>query len=220
MAVYQWRFLSGLQPQLSSETSAKELSVSECKPPTVDRYIVEEVTLGRMAVAHSGAVIRRNPIGIIPKPYQPGKYQLIVDLSALQHSMNDGIPAERCSLDYVSVDQAARLVMKCGKGALMAKTDLQNAYRHVPVHPNDQELLGIEWDGKTYRDCALLFNLQSVPKQFSAVANGQRGRCSVKGLSVASTTWMTVFSGGHERLRSVIWHYKRLFLCVKTWVCQ
>ena len=192
-------------------------------PSTVDRYIAEEVTaLGRMAVAHSGAATRRNPIGIIPKPYQPGKHRLIVDLSAPPaFSVNDGIPAERCSLDYVSVDQAARLVMKCGKGALMAKTDLQSAYRHVPVHPDDQELLGtcIEWDGKTY--IARYHSAYGRPRSCSQrLQTGWRGRCSVKGLSIAFTTWTTSFLGGHQHLRSVIWHYKRPFPCAKNWVCR
>ena len=55
----------------------------------------------------------------------------------------------------------------------MTKIDLQSAYRHVPVHPEDQNLLGgIEWDGKTYRDQALPFGLRSAPKLFTAVADG------------------------------------------------
>ena len=53
----------------------------------------------------------------------------------------------------------------------MAKTDLQSAYRHVPVHPSDQHLLGIEWAGKVFVDRALPFGLRSAPKLFSAVAD-------------------------------------------------
>ncbi len=145
----------------------------DLNPFTVNKYVAEEMALGRRVVVHTKAGMRRNPIGIIPKPHQPGKYRLIVDLSAPPaFSVNDGIPAGLCSLDYVSVDQAARLVMKCGRGALMAKCDLQSAYRHVPIHPEDQELLGFEWGGRTYRDRALPFGLRSAPKLFSAVADG------------------------------------------------
>ena len=53
----------------------------------------------------------------------------------------------------------------------MAKTDLKSAYQHVPVHPADQHLLGIEWNGTTYLDRALPFGL-SAPKLFTAVADG------------------------------------------------
>ena len=141
----------------------KNFQSMNLNPSTVDKYVVEEVVLGRLVAAHTGVVIRRNLIGIIPKPHQPGKYTLIVDLSAPPaFSVNDSIPTRWCSLDYVSVDQAARLVMKCGRGALMTKSDLQSAYRHIPVHPDGQELLGFEWGGRTYCDCALPFGLRSA----------------------------------------------------------
>ena len=54
----------------------------------------------------------------------------------------------------------------------MAKTDLKSAYRHVPVHPDDQHLLGLEWNGTSYLDRALPFGLRSAPKLFTAVADG------------------------------------------------
>ena len=138
---------------------------------SVEKYIADEVALGRLVQSQDSTVCR-NPIGLIPKPHQPGKFRLIVDLSAPpSFSVNDGIAASRCSLEYVSVDRAARLVSKSGKGALMAKTDLQCAYRHIPVHPSDQHLLGIEWEAKVYIDRALPFGLRSAPKLFTSVAD-------------------------------------------------
>ncbi len=60
----------------------------------------------------------------------------------------------------------------CGKGAWMAKIDLQSAYRMVPIHPYDQPLLAITWRQVTYIDQALPFGLRSAPKVFTAVADG------------------------------------------------
>ena len=141
-------------------------------PSTVDSYIANEVALGRLVVS-TDPTTRKNPIGIIPKLHQPGRFRLIVDLSAPRgRSVNDGISKLQCSLQYTSVDRAARLVASCGHGALMAKTDLSSAYRHVPVHADDQNLLGLEWNGITYVDRALPFGLRSAPKLFSAVADG------------------------------------------------
>ena len=54
----------------------------------------------------------------------------------------------------------------------MAKLDLKAAYRHVPVHPDDQSLLAIRWGSTTYLDIALLFSLCSAPKLFTAMADG------------------------------------------------
>lgn len=134
----------------------------------------------------SASTTRRNPIGIIPKPHQPGRYRLIVDLSAPRGaSINDGIPAELSSLAYITVDQAARLVARSGRGALMAKTDLHSAYRHVPVHQEDQRLLGLEWDGQTFRDTALPFGLRSAPKIFSAVADDLAWALQCEGVSLS-----------------------------------
>ena len=54
----------------------------------------------------------------------------------------------------------------------MAKLDLKSAYRRVPVHPDDQPLLGMTWEGRTFCDRALPFGLRSAPKLFTAVADG------------------------------------------------
>ena len=53
----------------------------------------------------------------------------------------------------------------------MAKVDIKNAYRIIPVHPEDRALLGMQWEGALYVDAALPFGLRSVPKIFTCVAN-------------------------------------------------
>ena len=87
-------------------------------------------------------------------------------------SINDGIPKELCSLNYTSVDKATELVMACGKGALMAKLDLRSAHRMVPVHPDDQVLLGLKWNSNCYINQALPFGFHSAPKIFMVIADG------------------------------------------------
>ena len=53
----------------------------------------------------------------------------------------------------------------------LAKLDIKDAYRIVPVHPADRHLLGIQWQGATYIDGALPFGLRSAPKSFNALAD-------------------------------------------------
>ena len=110
-----------------------------------------------------------SPIGLIPKPHQPGKWRLIVDL--LGASVNDAIPVDACHMHYSSVLDAAALVRQLGPGALMAKIDLHHAYRIIPVHADDHSLLGIKWGTDTFVDVALPFGLRSAPKIFSAFAD-------------------------------------------------
>ena len=85
--------------------------------------------------------------------------------------MNDGIRPELCSLTYVSVDDAVRIVLQLGRGCRIAKLDIKSAYRIVPVHPDDRPLLGMRWSKGVYVDTALPFGLRSAPKLFNAVAD-------------------------------------------------
>ena len=113
-----------------------------------------------------------NRFGVIPKGHQKDKWWLILDLSyPTGHSVNDGIELELCSLSYTSVDHAAGLIIAQGGGTLQAKLDLKSAYRMVPVHPEDRQLLGMKWKDKTWLDTTLLFRLRSAPKLFNFLAN-------------------------------------------------
>ena len=142
-------------------------------PVVISDYIQGEVSAGRMRSVENSFVVHKSPIGIIPKPHQPGKFRLIVDLSAPEGaSVNDGVDPSLCSLSYASVEKAVELVRRNGRGCMMAKLDLMSAYRQVPVHPSDHPLLCVEWRGVTYADQALPFGLRSAPKIFTAVADG------------------------------------------------
>ena len=116
--------------------------------------------------------VHYSPLGIIPKRNKPGKWRLIVDLSSPQGiSINDGIDTDKSSLSYASVDHLAALVVSTGRGGFLLKADIREAYRMVPVHPQDKHLLGVQWESAVYIDKALLFCLRSAPKIFSAVAD-------------------------------------------------
>ena len=102
----------------------------------------------------------------------PGKWRLIVNLSAPEGaSVNDGINESVSSLSYVTVDDAAREVLRRGARSLLAKVDVESAYRAVSVHPDDRWLLGMQWDGGVFVDTALPFGLRSAPKIFNALAD-------------------------------------------------
>ena len=86
-------------------------------------------------------------------------------------SVNDGIKESLCSLSYVTIMDAAKGVAAFGRGSLMAKVDIRNAYRVVPVHLEDRWLMGMTWKGELYIDIVLPFGLRSVPKIFTALAD-------------------------------------------------
>ena len=110
-----------------------------------------------------------NRFGVIPKGYNTGKWRLITDLSFPHgHSVNDGIDPDLCSMSYITV---ARLATELGEGALLAKVDIESAYRQIPVHPQDRPLQAMQWDGDVFVDPMLPFGLRSAPKIFNAVAD-------------------------------------------------
>ena len=144
-------------------------------PALVVEHLAAERAAGRLLgplptqLANS---CQTSPIGLIPKPHQPGKWRLIVDLSSPRGaSVNEAIVSEPCHMCYASVLDAAALVRRLGQGTVLAKIDLLHAYRHIPVHPDDHPLLGIKSGQDTFVDTALPFGLRSAPKIFSAFAD-------------------------------------------------
>jgi len=142
----------------------------------IESYLEREVALSRMWKFPNDYSIpgtQISPLGVIPKKNKPGKWRLIMDLSSPPGvSVNDGISSELSSVRYTSLDHLASLVLSLGTGCLLVKADIQEAYRIVPVHPHDQPLLGVQWNGCMYIDKMLPFGLRSAPKIFSAIADG------------------------------------------------
>ena len=85
-------------------------------------------------------------------------------------SVNDGIPPDEFSLHYSSVDDAVTILLHLGRGTLMAKFDLKAAFRMIPVHPADWNLVGMHWQGQSYVDTCLPFGLRSAPFLFNEYA--------------------------------------------------
>ena len=173
--------LAGSRPPATSYTSAARASfalppatwLQHTAPQVVSDYLQAEVTLGRilgpLSPPPNGLVVSKfgvSKFGVIPQKHQVGKWRLILDLSSPEGaSVNDGISKDLCSAKYLYFDQAAKLIMEAGVGALLSKIDIKDAYRIVPVHPEDWTLLGIQWHGQYFMDTRLPFGLRSAPKQ-------------------------------------------------------
>ena len=85
-------------------------------PSLVDQHIAAERTAGRLLgpiPPHLASACQISPIGLIPKPHQPGKWRLIVDLSSPGgSSVNESAPLY------------AFIVLRIlGQGTLQAKMD-------------------------------------------------------------------------------------------------
>lgn len=95
-----------------------------------------------------------SPLGLVPK--KNGDFRIIQHLSAPEgSSVNDGIPKEFCSVQYQNIDDAVALVKRFGKGCLLSKCDLENAFRMIPISPVDFELQAFCIDNLYYYDKTL-----------------------------------------------------------------
>ena len=74
------------------------------------------------------------------------------------------------------MDNADRSILDLGPGTLIAKLDIESAYRIILVHPTDGPLLGMSW--KT----VLPFGLRSASLIFTAVADAVQWILELQGV--------------------------------------
>ena len=161
-------FRVGFNPKCTLASCSRNMVSADEHPEVVTKYLQEEVEKGRVIhlelEAGRALGVHVSPFGVIPKKSKPNKWRLILDLSSpTGHSVNEGIDKELSTLKYVSVDEVVARVLSQGKGAMLAKMDIKQAYRNIPVHPNDRHLLGMKWDNFLYVDATLPFGLRSAP---------------------------------------------------------
>ena len=165
----------GFQPARRLKAAKKNKPSASQNPTVIDDYLAIEVARCRVAGPFSSPPmpnLQVSSFGVIPKKGQPGKWRLIVDLSSPHgSSVNDGINSDEFSMHYIHLDQIINMIAKHGAGALMAKFDIEAAYRNIAVHPYDRYLLGMKWRGQFYVDLALPFGLRSAPYIFNSVAD-------------------------------------------------
>ena len=150
----------------------------------VTESIIKDVKKGRKAGPFYSPPFEHfvgSPMGAFPKKRSVGKYRIIHDLSwPPGHSINDYISSEEYGLHYISVDDIAALIVQKGPNVMLSKLDLEDAFKHVPVRPEDWELLGSTWftvniDGNLIKqyfvDTVLPFGLRSAPKLFDDFAS-------------------------------------------------
>ena len=170
------KFRVGFHRPSPLRSATENMGSARLHPEVITDYLRKELTLGRLLGPFPGSLVlpnlHINRFGVIPKGHNTGKWRLITDLSFPPgQSVNDGIDPALCSLAYTTVDQVAEVVMRLGTAALLAKVDIESAYRLIPVHPQDRPLQAVRWEGQVFIDPMLPFRLQSAPKIFNAVAD-------------------------------------------------
>ena len=136
---------------------------------------MEEVKLGRILGPFTEAPIKNlmlSPTCVIPKAN--GKHRLIFNLSAPRNfSVNSNIPEAHRSTQYCNITDAALWLTECdsGNNAFMAKVDLSDAYRMVPIKHSDWRFLGMVVGNEIFIDRCLPMGAASSCHTFQSISN-------------------------------------------------
>ena len=136
--------------------------------------VQREITLGRVAGPFDKIPFtscRINPLGCIEKK-EKGTYRMILDLSLPDNvSVNSFIPDSSSNVQYESFDTVVAHILKNGVGSLVAKADIEDAFRIIPVHPQDYHLLCYKLDQSYYHDLVLPMGCRSSCKIFETFSS-------------------------------------------------
>ena len=125
---------------------------------TLKMKIQKELDAGRVAGPFDKPPLPNfqvSPLGLVPKKV-PGEFRVIHDLSYPKgDSINSTVSKEYATIHYQPFDDLISVINLLGSGTLVAKTDIESAFRLISIHPHDYNLLGFVVDGKFYYDRCL-----------------------------------------------------------------
>ena len=143
----------GSEAPLSSDNSWSAVS----QPEVVDDKLSQEAEKGRIAGPFSEAPFKNfkaSPLALRPKP-ESGKFRLLHNLSYPYdlNSVNANIPKEATHVQYSSIKDAIYRIQELGAKSYLAKADIADAFRLIPLHPSQYHLTGFYWKGYWYDMC-------------------------------------------------------------------
>ena len=124
----------------------------------VRQKIAEELSCNRVAgpfqVKPPGLIL--NPLSVVPKA--GNQLRMVHNLShPYQNSVNSSIDRKYCKVEYETLDHCVSIIAKLGSGALMCKSDFQNAFRILKLDKDSYKFTGFSYDGSIYFDKNLPF---------------------------------------------------------------
>ena len=159
-------------------------------PSVLHAKIKKEVALGRYVGPFPRPPFNKfvcSPLGLVPKK-EPGQFRLIHDLSFPKGgSVNSAIPPENTRVSYQNIETVIDLVVKYGRHCLMAKADIEDAFRLLCINPDDYHFLVFSVDGKFYYDRSLAMGVASACKSFECFSTAIQwilnSKCLIPGIS-------------------------------------
>ena len=141
-----------------STTAKNDISV-DLHPEAARQLIQAEVDKGRIRGPYEKLpfeVYHISPFKLVEKKI-PNTWRPIINLSFPydDSSVNANIPREFCSVQYANIIDAIKMIQKIGKNCLMQKSDIESAFRVIPIAPECHKFLCFKFEEKYYYDSCL-----------------------------------------------------------------
>ena len=121
-----------------------------------------------------------SPLGLVPKREQ-WEFRLIHDLSFPKtNTVYSHTLPEFTAVTFKMLDHCVEQLLSLGKGAYIAKADLQGAFRIIPVSPLDYKLLGFKFQGQNYFDLCLPMGVSHTCRTFELLSQALQWICQHK----------------------------------------
>jgi hypothetical protein len=144
------------------------------RPSIVFSKLTKELQSGRISGPYLSIPFPNlicSPLGLVPKKTS-NEFRLIHNLSFPRgESVYDGIPSDFSRVSYEDLDHCIHIIQSIGRGALIAKADLESAFRILPIHPLDYRFLGFTWNNLFYFDKCLPMGLSASCQHFEAFSS-------------------------------------------------
>lgn len=154
-------------------------------PDVVTEKLKKEIEMKRMIGPFINPPFQNyiiSPLSLRQKK-DPNKFRIIHDLSFPFGgvSVNSNIPTENGTVQYANMATAIKLIQLVGPGAVLVKTDIEHAYKLLPIHPSDVPALGLKWDNCYLWDCTLAMGSRSGCQLFEKFSTAVQHIAESKG---------------------------------------
>ncbi len=141
----------------------------------VDKKLSTEIGKGRVGGPSEKPPFdnfKCSPLAIREKS-EKGKYRLLHNLSFPydENSVNFNIPKHESTVHYQTIEDALEIVRKLGKNCFLAKSDISEAFRLLPLNPSQYHLMGFTWRNNYYFDKCLPMGCSSSCRLFESFSD-------------------------------------------------
>ena len=170
-------------------THAKNSKTTQLFESQIDTKLKEELSLGRISGPYSKPPLTNfkvSPLSARAKKENPDKVRLLHNLSYPYDitAVNTNILRRFATVSYQTIGDAITIINKLGRGCFLAKSDISQAFRLLPLRPNEYNLTGFIWKNNYYFDRCLVMGSSSSCYIFEKFSNSLQfilgKKCQIK----------------------------------------